>query len=148
MQGIFLTKISARANERDVEGLARLLAYGEHSPEIDDFQVRLSSVNSEPAFEYLADSGLIIVKGIKTARIALNFSYEQSNVPEIHGVDIIASAQVTVDTGEAMLYDPNVSIRIKAGTSGKKAGYFVINAICGFKVQPTSEANVIDIVSK
>lgn len=133
MSGIYPTKISARADDRDTEGLARLLAYGERYPELDSFQIGMSTISSEPAFEHLADTGFIVVRGIKTARVALYFNFEQSSIPEIHSVDISVTGELSIDTGTEQLYDPNALIRINAGTSGKKAAYYVVSATCSLK---------------
>ena len=132
MSGFHLTKITGGIETKSFEGLARLLAYGADPGEAEGYELVLSGVNQEPQFEHLAESGLIIISGISTARIALNFDYEQGVVPAIHSASLVASCSVSLNLGTKCLVDPNTRVRVNSGNPGKKAAYYVMSATCMF----------------
>lgn len=132
MAGIHLAKITGGIETGAFEGLARLLAYGGNPNETEGYELALTSVNQEPQFEHLTSSGLIVIKGISTARIALNFDYDESSVPEIHSASIVAICSVSLDMGQRHLIDPDTKVKMNSGNPGKKAAYYVMSATCSF----------------
>ncbi len=132
MAGIHLAKITGGIETAAFEGLARLLAYGGNPYEAEGYELALNAVNQEPQFEHLTDTGLLVIKGIRTARITLDFDYERDNVPEIHSATMVAICSVSLDMGQRNLVDPNVSVRMNSGNSRGKATYYVMAATCSF----------------
>lgn len=128
-----LTKITARAADGTVEGLARLLAYGEKPLELQGYEISLTSVTCEPAIGRSTDSGLLIVRGIEIARIALKYDYRTSDMPMIDAVMIAAQCELSTTIGGERFVDMDAPVKMHAGNPGGKATYYVISATCDFK---------------
>ena len=129
-----LTKITARAADGTVEGLARLLAYGEKPLELQGYEIGLISVTCEPDTRPSTDSGLMIVRGIKIARIALKYDYTISDMPTIDAVMIAAQCELSTTIGGERFVDMDAPVKMHAGNPGGKATYYVISATCDFKL--------------